>query len=261
MRISDFSELTYQYGGSFSSPGPWLHQKRVIDTYELILMLKGEAYLQEGVHRYSLKPNDYLLLHPGIPHEGWKRSLSPVAFYWLHFYAGSPGFLASELQGTLKDPGGVLQSARQLLHLAAAPAYPAGTATHMLYVLLAELLVDREQQTPSNALAAQLHEHIRSHAREPLTVQGVAAAFGYHPDHLSRVLKSCYGFTLRQDIIEERLNLAKILLQTTRDPVSKIGLDLGFADSNLFEKFFCYHQHCSPTAYRKSFAAVHTNHH
>lgn len=153
MRKSDFSDLHYAGGGAFSAPGPWQHGARIIPSCELILVTKGWVYLQEGEHRYSLREGDYLVLHPGIPHTGWKPSFGPTAFYWIHFTLRHlPTELALPCTGRLQEPGALIQLARQLLHIAEDPAYPAGTADAMLYVLLAELLVQRAPRPPAGRL-------------------------------------------------------------------------------------------------------------
>jgi len=249
--------LHFLNGGEFSSPGPWIHGRRVIDNTELIIVTRGEVCLYEGEERFSLCCGDFAVLHPGIEHGGWKQSRGAVEFFWLHFTGWEAPVPCS---GSLSNPGILVQSARQLLQISACPAYPAGTENHMLAVILAELDVQRDVMAPKNALAVRLHEHIRSHSDAPLTAQQVADSFGYHPDYLSRVLKQCYGRSLQQDIAAERMNRARFLLQTTRQTVAAIAMELGYEEPNLFEKFFRYHQKCNPTAYRNSFADNHTNH-
>ena len=260
MRKSDV--LEFDGGGRFSTANSWIHAERVTQSYELILVTKGTAHLFEGDRRYSLKPNDYIILHPGVPHGGFAHSDGAVEFYWLHFFnpPASFSYLEQPCSGHLDESGSLIQIIRQILHISNPPAYPAKTADHLLYVLLAELTVLREQNEPQNALAARVHEYIRSHSYLPLTAAEVAEALQYHPDHLSRVLKNCYGFTLQQDIANERLNRAKYLLQTTDLTVSQIAMELGYEEPNLFEKFFRYHTDTTPTSYRNSFAGMHTNH-
>lgn len=251
----------FEYGGLFSSRGPWIHSFRTIPSHELILVTKGTVYLQEGEQQFTLRPNDYILLHPNLTHGGFRTTEEPLEFYWLHFYPSEDRApLPTPYHGTLHTPGIMIQLARQLIQIRKSPNYPEGTADHLLFVLLAELQVQREQQAPQNALAARVHEYIRSHAEHPLTVQQVADSMGYHPDHLSRVLKSCYGFTLRQEINRQRMNHARFLLQTTNDTIARIALEMGYSDPNLFEKFFRYHQKTTPTEYRNSIKNLHTNH-
>jgi len=255
--------LRFDGGGLFSSDGPWIHSQRVIESYELILVTRGTVHLQEGGREHTLTPNDYILLHPHIPHGGTKISTEAVEFYWLHFYAPPAEWLPrlrTPCTGMMTAPGALIQTTRQLLQIWDSPAYPTDTADHLLYVLLAEFLVQREQQAPQNALAARIHEYVRSHADRPLTAVQVAEKLGYHPDHLSRVLKSCYGLTLQQEIVRQRLERAKVLLQSTDCTVAEVAAKLGYDDPNLFEKFFRYHAKTAPTAYRNSFSRMHTNH-
>lgn len=251
----------FEYGGLFSSRGPWRHSQRTIPSHELIIVTKGTVYLQEGEQEFTLRPNDYILLHPNVLHGSFRTTEEPLEFYWLHFYPSKEREpFPFPYHGTLYTPGIMIQMARQLIQIRKSPTYPTGTADHLLYVLLAELKVQREQQAPQNALAARVHEYIRSHADLPLTVRQVAESIGYHPDHLSRVLKSCYGFTLRQEINRQRMNHARFLLQTTDNTIARIAMEMGYSDPNLFEKFFRYHQKTTPTEYRNSIKNIHTNH-
>lgn len=260
MRKSDI--LKFDGGGRFSTSEPWIHSRRIIPSHELILVTKGTVFLFEGEQQYTLKPNDYIVLHPGTPHGGVTPSSGAVEFYWLHFFNPPAAFsyLDRPCCGHLRESSSLMQIIRQILHINHSPSYPAETADHLLYVLLAELTVLRDQEEPQNALAARVHEYIRSHAYLPLTATQVAEELQYHPDHLSRILKNCYGFTLQQDITNERLNRAKYLLQTTNLTISQIAMELGYADANLFEKFFRYHTDTTPTAYRNGFSELHTNH-
>lgn len=258
MRISDLQELTFTGGGVFSSEARWIHGRRILESFELMLVTKGKVYIQEGDIRYCLMPGDYMVLRAGMIHMGWKASEEKTQFYWLHFLA--KGRMDEPYTGTARNQGILIQSARQLLQIRQLGIYPEGTQEAMLRVLLAELEVQHEAVQDTGALSAQVKEYIRSHSRGPLTASKVADAMGYSADYLSRILKRNYGRSLGQSIAEERMNRARLLLQTSQLNISQIAQELGWEDANLFEKFFRYHQKCTPSAYRKSFAKYHTNH-
>ncbi len=258
MRISDFPIPKFENGGIFSSKGGWIHSTRVIDTYELILVTRGTVYLEENGVRHTLRPNDYILLHPDTMHGGFRVSHEAVTFYWLHFHSEQSYPLA--FTGTAPQPEIMIQNARQLLQIHHSPVYPKLTVDYMMYVLLAELLAQRQQRKPQNALALQTLEYIRAHAYHPLTAAEVAKNMGYHPDYLSRVLKTYCNTTLNGEIIRQRLSRAKYYLQTTDFTAARIAAELGYEDANLFEKFFSYHMGITPTVYRNSFSDLHTNH-
>ena len=258
MRISDFSFPHFDGGGKFSSKGDWIHITRTINSYELILVTRGTVYLEEDGVRHTLHADDYILLHPHRPHGGWRITKGEVSFYWLHFF--SEEAWPTPFTGTASQPEILVQNARQLLQIQHSPVHPKAAADHMTYVLLSELLVQRRQDRPQNTLALKTLEYIRAHSYRPLTTAEVAEALGYHPDHLSRLLKQCRGITLGTAITRQRLERAKWLLQTTEYTVNRIAIELGYEEANLFEKFFKYHAGLSPTAYRNSFADLHTNH-
>ncbi len=258
MRISDLKDPVFTGGGVFSSEGSWIHGKRVLDSFELMLVTRGEVYIREGNTECCLQPGEYIVLRAGIPHEGWKVTERKTEFYWLHFLA--KGELDSLYRGMARNLGVLIQSARQLLQIWEDGSYPEGTQDAMLRVLLAELDVQHEEKHGGAALAIQTREFIRSHSRGPLTAGEIADAMGYSTDHLSRVLKRSYGQTLGQTIAQERMNRARLLLQTTQMNIAQVAQELGWEDANLFEKFFRYHQKCTPNAYRKSFTKYHTNH-
>ena len=257
VRNTDFSMPKFDGGGKFSSVGEWIHANRIISTYELILVTHGTIYLEEDGVRHTLHANDYILLHPGIRHGGFRTSHESVGFYWLHFYTDEA--YPFPFAGTAPDPDILVQNARQLLQIHRSPAYSPQTADHMTYVLLSELMVQRQQEKPQNALALKTLEYIRAHSYQQLTAAEIADELGYHPDHLSRVLRAYCNTTLSKEITHARLRRAKWLLQTTDYTIHRIALELGYEDSNLFEKFFKYHTSVTPTEYRNSFTNLHTN--
>ena len=79
--------VIYISSGLFKSDGVWQHPKRIIDSYEIIFMHEGTAFICEEESEYILKKNDILVLEPGKLHYGFKESVEFVSFSWLHFKA------------------------------------------------------------------------------------------------------------------------------------------------------------------------------
>ncbi|MBQ2696912.1 MAG: AraC family transcriptional regulator [Clostridia bacterium] len=265
MRKTDF--FSFSNGGLFSSKGTWQHSERMIDSYELIIVTKGNLFMEYDGKKYSLSTGECLIIAPGKLHRGYKPSNMSVEFYWLHFYPEEtkgvripPGFHEMPAVFSLKNASTVIHTVRQLLHCSKTATYPYETCHHLAYILFSELIHQLKEETSQNLLAAQVHEYIRSHADIVLSAHDVAEHFSYNADYLSRILKKYLGYTLNQDISRQRLNHAKLLLQTSNYTIEQIAHELGYSDPNLFIKFFCYHAKTSPTAYRSSFSRLHTNH-
>lgn len=71
--------------------------------------------------------------------------------------------------------------------------------------------------------------------------------------HLSSVVKSVTGKSASQIVALIVMNEAKVLLNSTKKPVSEISSILGFSDQYSFSHFFKKHLEVSPTQYRSQF--------
>jgi AraC-like DNA-binding protein len=78
----------------------------------------------------------------------------------------------------------------------------------------------------------------------------VAKACQYSPTYFSRLFHSVMGKTLKQYIIQKRLNLACGLLVSERDKISNIASASGFNDVSYFSRVFKKYMGCSPGEYR-----------
>lgn len=265
MKKSDQIKASFTSGGLFSSEADWQHYTRSISVFEIIVVTKGTIYLQEEGQAFTVHSGEYLLLYPHRTHGGTRVSREPVEFFWVHFDENangavipSPGRIAQH--GTLTHQGNTLQLLHQLLHYRETPFYPTTCLDYTLAMLLWDIAKQSVGEAPGNALAERVHEYVRSHADAVIRVADVEAYFGYNADYLSRVMKAHLGRSLQQDIIAERLDRAKVLLQTGNDTVEAVARELGYEDANLFIKFFRYHTHSTPTAFRNMYTKRFTNH-
>ncbi|MDR3341483.1 MAG: AraC family ligand binding domain-containing protein [Treponema sp.] len=71
--------------GSLLSQGKYIHQKRKIDTFVIILCVKGTLYIAQDDVKYALKENQFIILFADHLHYGYKESESELTFYWCHF--------------------------------------------------------------------------------------------------------------------------------------------------------------------------------
>ncbi len=265
MRKSDLLSVQYTTGGLFSSERAWQHSTRSIGTFEVIVVTKGVVHIAEDGNEFEVKAGEYLLLYPHRVHGGTRISETAVEFFWLHFTESTDGAQAPHpdtipQKGSLQTGSDIVQLARQLLHYGESAWYPPACCHCALALLLWEIRKQALGAPVTNALAERVHEYIRSHSDRMLSVAAVETRFGYNADYLSRVLKTHRGVSLQQDIIAQRLNRAKLLLQTSNYTVEHIARELGYEDANLFVKFFRYHTHTTPTAYRNRYTKRLTNH-
>ncbi len=258
--VNSNDNITYASSGLFKSDGEWIHPKRIIDTYEIIIMYEGTAYLAEADTEFTLNKNDVLFLEPGKEHFGYKASTAPVSFFWLHYntfgekYKKLPKFIS------ISDPYSLKALCSQLLHTANTPSYD-HTSSELFCALIAEEIISKSktEDMPGNLLAIQIKEWIRINLNKPLTVKKIAENFGYHENHIARVFKSSFNIGIKEYITECKLKATKDMLCTTLYTIKQVAHIHGFESENHFIKFFKYHTGMTPTECRNIHINTHIN--
>ncbi len=240
--------------GLFDSENIWIHPERTEPTFELIYNLKGDIYLEEDGVFHTVRKGEAIILKPGVMHRGFKESLSPVSFYWLHF----------TLEGENEDFPFFAESFsaphlfKELMHYSLVPDGNQALKNAVLMHILALMTYENSENSVPNA-AREAFSYITANSTIELTAAKVAGHFSYSCEHLSRIMKKHYGFSLKALIDSAVINSAKGLLSNTNMSVKEISAVLKFPNSNAFINFFKYHENISPAAFRKQFTYVNIN--
>lgn len=255
--IENGNTFSYDMVGEFHSRGEWIHPRRSIQSYELILVLEGAVYIAEERNKYVLQKDQMLILEPFKEHFGYKLVSSPTAFYWLHFFTDLVPPLKTYTGNDLYE---IKQLLKKLLHITNTPQYSSAAADATAYLIFEELRqLSLEASDSRQALSAQISEYIRSNLRSEITISDIAQRLGYNADYLGKYFRKTHGIGLKQYIADQKIALAKSLLLTTDMNVKQIAHELGYNDENLFIKFFIYHEDETPTAFKNKYCNTHTN--
>jgi AraC-like DNA-binding protein len=79
------SPLIHVSSGELVSQGGFTHPGRIIDTFVIIIIIKGELYIAQDGVPFTLKENQFIILLSDHKHYGWKASESELSYYWCHF--------------------------------------------------------------------------------------------------------------------------------------------------------------------------------
>ncbi len=141
----------------------------------------------------------------------------------------------------------LLDARAMLLHAAALGAARAGvdpvaieeTATAFVAAAVA---MGRRAPPPARRTAGEYAQRVRAvvarRLRERLTLGEIAAAVECSPYHLSRLFRAATGSSIHRYLVRARLRYALDRMLESRDHLSRIGLDAGFASHSHFTDAF-----------------------
>ncbi len=97
-------------------------------------------------------------------------------------------------------------------------------------------------------------KYIRQHLDVDLSVSEIAEYAGMNPEYLTKLFKKNTGYTLKEYIVNEKMESAKMLLTTTSLPVTLISSHVGYGNYSNFTRSFKQLVGCTPMEYRKNTA-------
>ena len=111
---------------------------------------------------------------------------------------------------------------------------------------------DSVERTPGQLRrVTEALRYIEAHSAEDCSNDTLCARAQLSSFHFLRLFHALTGQTPRQYVIHTRLRRAAVALRTTREPVTRIALDVGFGDLSHFVGSFTRAFGASPRSYRK----------
>lgn len=109
------------------------------------------------------------------------------------------------------------------------------------------------KSTYSNQLAENIMNFIKRNVCQNITVSDISEYMYLSSKHIQRIVKKEYKCTVKQLIIQQKLQIAKNYLKNTQMNVSQISENMGFSSEQSFCRFFRNAEGQSPNQYRKGF--------
>jgi AraC family transcriptional regulator len=152
---------------------------------------------------------------------------------------------------------------RSMLRLAKEAAAPDIASRVLVNSLAAQVFVDAVRYLRDNqirhysqpTLAAwqlrRIDELLNDFSHGAPTVDQVAAEYGVSRRHINRVFKATTGRSIREHVVDVRLNRAKAMLVETKLPLKVISFQLGFSSQSSFSYAFRTLTGVSPRDFRQ----------
>lgn len=264
----------YNLTGKFQAPSPdWMHFTRDMEDYELIIVTDGTVYIQLDQRKYSVGKGEFLLFPPSAKQSGYKQS--SCVFYWLHFSDEKPITLREyeeipsqkeeriyiPLYGKIENLEKIIVMMKHLqdnvrsYHNSLHNNY---VCTTILSEIYSQYLAKKNQENSDlkrKQLYNDIKDYIKWYRNKEIKVSEIAEHFGYNKRYISYLFRSIAGITLKQYILQEKIELAKYLLCDTNKNINEIAYECGFNDSHNFMKMFKNMVGLTPTQYRNAYAS------
>ncbi|MDT8715114.1 helix-turn-helix transcriptional regulator [Clostridium sp. 19966] len=279
--------------GHFIAEENWTHMKRTNDNFEIIIGIKGSAFIQQDNEKYEVTPGKVLLLLPGHIHQGYYPSNAGTSFYWLHFLCkdeysilqekdalmelsplpASPYFskvkesIALPAFFTLENIEKIIIQFRQLLHITQSNYYSKLASDYLTTLLLIELTQEVIDLNFNALEGKNIHDKkfisilqwIRMNLNKDFSVKEIAFKFNFNEDYLTRLFKKYLGVSTLKYINGMRVARSKELLTKSEESIKEIAYLCGFKSEKYFMKLFKEYENLTPTEFRNAYYRTYLN--
>jgi AraC-like DNA-binding protein/quercetin dioxygenase-like cupin family protein len=238
---------------------------QVRDYYLIHHVLDGKGTFQCMGSKYDIGPGQSFIVFPGELIRYDSDSEAPWRYRWIAFKGTLADQLLSELgisqHHPVVQPVNPRRTAAQF-HRMEQVLKRADTSSDLesggiiRIVLAGYVKEDRAPLPAGKAVHSPSEEQVERAIRwltlqyaQPISIQHIAQALGYHRTHLSKLFKQYTGISPMQYLLKIRMDRAKLLLQEELT-VEQVASSVGFADSLYFSKQFKKWHGCTPSEYR-----------
>lgn len=272
-KFTSATPFTYNWSGKFKAPNAeWMHLTRQLYDFELIVVTEGILYIADHDKKFTVNKGEYLLMRPTENQHGYKSS--DCSFYWLHFFTA---LQYETIDSTLKDSEpdsisltipeqGTLESLERIVVLMkqlqdSDRRYGMACLNNFLTsTILSEVSAQYfihskyTHSENSNQLFNDIMDYINWHICENIKVSDVAEYFGYNEKYLSTLFRKNSNVSLKQYILQAKMDHAKAELSDTNHSISQIGYNIGYNDPHNFTNAFKKVTGLTPSDFRESYS-------
>lgn len=222
------------------------------DFYEIEFIISGKCIQYINGEPIECKPNSIIFLTPTDMHN--TKVIEPIELINLNF---DTDYIDSDLR-LLCDKSMYAHNLSDTFISLLYDEYNSNLEynlllqKHLLNCLIAQFLrCATICHKPLNNISLEIAKYIQMNYNKNITLDVLSASFGYTPNYLSNQFHKTIGKTIKQFILDTRLEHAAKFLLTTTNSVTDICYASGFTSLSNFLRAFKSKYNQSPNSYRK----------
>lgn len=119
-------------------------------------------------------------------------------------------------------------------------------------ILIGAIRSEESYNKNANRITDTLIKYIQDHYSEDISNEKLGKLVGYHPYYINRIMLKSTGMTLRQYLINYRMERAKKLLINTEYTINEVSEMCGFKTISYFSRLFKEKCETTPMTFRKN---------
>lgn len=243
-----------------SEPDPHYEIKRTnSDTYSIEYVYSGEGTIQENDSIFNVSAGDFFILHPNKYHHYYSNPTNPWRKIWI-VINGDTHFPA-DLLNAYRIPDRIyfpkINSPLELENIfnlikSNAPD-PTIQLERLIFSLIQTLGYSGSINSSENhSLIPHIKDYIDKRLNTRINLKEICEVeFSTSPEYFSRAFKKRYGISPSQYILQQKMDLAKMLIEKTNLPVHEVSDRLAFFDASHFSRCFKQFYGMSPKKYKE----------
>ena len=250
-------------GGRFMSRGKERHPSRIIDSDELIFVVRGELAIFEEENSFHLRPGEWLFLQRGRRHGGSAVYPNNLVFFWFHFLKAENFPFSIARHGKAENPSIIAEYMQNLLN-EQSRIEPDRAVQDLLFELILRELSRSPVQNFSTAneptpLAEAALQYLTLHYMENISLASTAAALHCNVEYLGKIFRKCYGESFLSRLNKKRIEQAAEQLAGGTISIKAVADNCGFNDIAYFRRKFMLYYNQTPGEFRKKHTSGHVN--
>ena len=223
--------------------------------WQALLYLSGHGVQQIGRSHHPISTGSLVILPPGVRHSFWREAGQPPLCLMLDFRAPWPKRIAVRSLAAV-EIARVRSVLADMARLNDDKRMPDQIGRASLALRLLAQITEASGWYPRSvhhSAMTVLHQ-VQKHLENAAAPKAVAAALGYHPDYLSRLVRAETGLGLGGLAARVRLQRAQKFLRE-HELVRDAAAAAGFLDQNYFSRWFKKQTGQTPLAWKSGRAA------
>jgi AraC-like DNA-binding protein len=220
--------------------------------YELVFYKEGTGKVNVKEEEKRFAKGSVFVIRPGIKHDEYNDAFSTVYIVlfksdvrldnmFVHFDQPMQTYVTGLFENALRE------------YKKQSPMYQE-YVDHTFNLILIEamrLLSFEDEYKTQQLYVKHAKKYIRENVVKNIDFNMLAMSSGYSYDRFRHIFKDISGVTLKQYVLNTRLDKAKQILSETEHPIKDIARMCGFSTTAGFVGFFTSRMRISPTKFRR----------